>query len=57
MPRDWNIASGKLGILLSFPVALKSPVVIEILPSLLSLPFLGFGIPRDILGILHSLCL
>jgi hypothetical protein len=26
-------------------------------PSLLSLPFLGFGIPQDIFGLLHSLCL
>jgi hypothetical protein len=41
--------------LLEFPGALKSPVLIGIPASLLSLPFLGFGIPRNMFGILYSL--
>jgi hypothetical protein len=42
---------------LSFPGALKSPVVIEMLASLLSLSFHGFGIPREMFGIFYSLWL
>jgi hypothetical protein len=41
--------------ILGFPVALKSPGVIEITSSLLSLPFISFGIARDTFGIHNNL--
>ena len=54
--RTWSEHTRTLLGLLSFPVALKSPGVIEIPSSLLSLLFQGFGITRYTFGTPNSLC-